>query len=338
MRFVIYGAGGVGGVIGAELFRAGKAPVLIARGRHLEVICEAGLRYQTPSTDERLPIEAVAHPAEIALRGDEVFVLTMKSQHTGGALDTLRETLGDRVPVVCCQNGVANERMALRRFETVYAMLVYLPAQLTVPGEVQCHAGLAPGVLDLGRYPRGIDAMAEEIAVELEAVGFSIRPDSTVMRFKYAKLLANLNNALDAVAPGGERAQGLRERMVEEGRACFRAASIDWASDQEVRDRREGSFAFADIPGVPRQGGSSHQSLIRGTGDIEADYLNGEIVLLGRLHGVPTPANAVLQRLAVACALERRPPASVSLEEVERLVEEEADRAAPAGAARRTFS
>ncbi|HET7572801.1 MAG TPA: ketopantoate reductase C-terminal domain-containing protein [Gaiellaceae bacterium] len=40
------------------------------------------------------------------------------------------------------------------------------------------------------------------------------------------------------------------------------------------------------------------QGLLRGAGAIEVDYLNGEIVLLGRLHGVPAPANALLQRLA----------------------------------------
>ena len=38
--------------------------------------------------------------------------------------------------------------------------------------------------------------------------------------------------------------------------------------------------------------------MMRGTGNLEVDYLNGEIVTLGRLHGVPTPANAVVQRLA----------------------------------------
>ena len=46
-----------------------------------------------------------------------------------------------------------------------------------------------------------------------------------------------------------------------------------------------------DIGGRRRGGGSSWQSLARGTGTIETDYLNGEIVLLGRLHGVPTPVN-----------------------------------------------
>ena len=41
-----------------------------------------------------------------------------------------------------------------------------------------------------------------------------------------------------------------------------------------------------------RGGSSTWQSLTRGTGDIECDFLNGEIALLGRLFGVPTPANS----------------------------------------------
>ena len=47
---------------------------------------------------------------------------------------------------------------------------------------------------------------------------------------------------------------------------------------------------------MPRAGGSTWQSLRRATGSIETDYLNGEIVLLGRLHSIPTPANELVQR------------------------------------------
>jgi 2-dehydropantoate 2-reductase len=68
------------------------------------------------------------------------------------------------------------------------------------------------------------------------------------------------------------------------------------------------------IRGLPRAGGSSWQSLTRGTGSIETDYLNGEIVLLGRLHGVPTPVNALLCRLANEMAAARRAPGGLSPE------------------------
>jgi 2-dehydropantoate 2-reductase len=64
------------------------------------------------------------------------------------------------------------------------------------------------------------------------------------------------------------------------------------------------------IAGAPRDGGSSWQSLARRSGVIEADQLNGEVVLLGRLHGVPTPVNELLRRLAVADARAGAPPGS----------------------------
>jgi 2-dehydropantoate 2-reductase len=49
---------------------------------------------------------------------------------------------------------------------------------------------------------------------------------------------------------------------------------------------------------------------------VETDYLTGEIVLLGRLHGVPTPVNDLLQRLANQMAVEGRPPGSLAAEDV----------------------
>ena len=68
------------------------------------------------------------------------------------------------------------------------------------------------------------------------------------------------------------------------------------------------------VNGEFRGGGSSWQSLARGTRSIETDYLNGEIVLLGRIHGVPTPANELMQRVANRLANEGAPPQSIPLE------------------------
>ena len=114
MRFIIYGAGGVGGVIGAQLHKAGTDIALIARGEHLGRLQTEGLRYQTPFVDECLQLPAFGHPEEIEPREDDVVIMTMKSQHTEAALDALRAVRGSNIPVVCCQNSVANERMALR--------------------------------------------------------------------------------------------------------------------------------------------------------------------------------------------------------------------------------
>jgi 2-dehydropantoate 2-reductase len=215
---------------------------------------------------------------------------------------------------------VANERAALRRFRNVYAMLVMVPAQFMEPGCVQSHSRLQPGLLVLGVYPGGTDALAQEISERLEAANISSRADSKVMRLKYAKLLMNLNNGLEAVLPEDEDADDILTMLRDEGRACFRAAAIDCASADEVRQRREGVFDFGDIPGSGRVGGSSRQSILRGTGDIETDYLNGEITMLGRMHGVPTPANAVIQRVSNAVATRKDRSATIAADELRRLI------------------
>ncbi len=70
------------------------------------------------------------------------------------------------------------------------------------------------------------------------------------------------------------------------------------------------------VAGAMRFGGSSTQSLQRGTPSIETDYLNGEIVLLGRLHGVPTPVNAALVALGQRLIAERLEPGAISRDEL----------------------
>jgi 2-dehydropantoate 2-reductase len=62
------------------------------------------------------------------------------------------------------------------------------------------------------------------------------------------------------------------------------------------------------VAGATRGGGSTWQAW-RGAG-VETDYLNGEIALLGRLHGVPTPANARIQTLMAERRREERGRAS----------------------------
>ena len=95
-------------------------------------------------------------------------------------------------------------------------------------------------------------------------------------------------------------------RVRAEAAAVLDAAGIAYASVEEEKEARGDKIQLVEIDGAPRGGGSSWQSLNRGTGTIEADYLNGEIALLGRLHGVPTPLNDLLQRLANGFARERR--------------------------------
>ena len=123
------------------------------------------------------------------------------------------------------------------------------------------------------------------------------------MRWKYGKLLNNLGNAIEVVCGPAARGGQINQLARAEGRAVLEAAGIAAISDEEDRARRgDAPHPQADRRAQARAGASSWQSLARGTGSIESDFLNGEIVLLGRQHGVATPVNELLQRLAVDLA------------------------------------
>jgi 2-dehydropantoate 2-reductase len=319
VRYVVYGAGAIGGVVGARLARAGLGVALIARGEHGARIRSAGLLLRSPEAETRVRVPCAGHPRELDFTaGETVVLLATKTQDAAVALDALREAAGPGVPVACLQNGVASARMALRRFDRVLGATLMLPTSHLEPGVVEAYSAPIPGIVDLGRFPSGKDSLAEEVAADLRRAGFSAETSAEIQRWQYAKLLLNLGNALQAACGPEADTGALLAELRAEAEACFRAAGIAWASDAEFRERRRGIVTPRPLAGRPRAGGSSWQSLARATGSIEADYLNGEIALLGRLHGVPTPRNARLQALAVRLAAEGRPPGSLSAAELKR--------------------
>lgn len=324
MRFIIYGAGAVGGVIGGRLFQHGHEVILIARGSHLEAIRSRGLELQDPIETVRLQIPAVGTPRAITFEPGDVLVLAMKTQDTIAALDELGAVAPVSLPIVCAQNGVENERLALRRFSNVYGMGVMLPGTHLEPGIVQANSAPISGILDTGRYPEGVDAFCSEFTAALERSKLNARPEPRIMWRKYSKLLLNLGNALQAALGEGADDGGFALRARAEAKAVYEAAGIEYATDAEDRERRGSIMKLGQIAGQARRGGSSWQSLARGKTSIEADYLNGEIVLLGRIHGVPTPVNAMLQRVTNRLAREGVPAGSLTVADLERELDEEA--------------
>ncbi|WP_327108236.1 ketopantoate reductase family protein [Nonomuraea glycinis] len=316
MRYIVIGAGAIGGTIGARLHQSGHEVLLIARGPHYEALRSDGLRLITPHDDLRMDIPVAAGP--VPVREDDVLILATKSQDTVGALDPWPRHL----PVVCAQNGVENERVALRRFDRVYGMCVWLPAAHTEPGVVACYGSPRSGLLHIGGYPHGADETAKQIATDLDGSSFVALSSPEVMRWKYGKLLGNLNNAVEALVGHGPGVEEIMEHARTEGMAVLEEAGLPYSTRREERELRRDKVEVVPIGGKTRDGGSSWQSLARGTGSIEADYLNGEIVLLGRELGIPTPANEVLQREANRFALERRRPGSMELETLSALIDE----------------
>jgi 2-dehydropantoate 2-reductase len=314
MRYVIYGAGAIGGVIGGRLFEAGHEVVLIARGAHHDAVADRGLQLNSPAGAVTLPVPVVSAPAGVGFRESDVVILAMKSQDTGAALRALADAAPPRVSVVCAQNGVENERAALRLFPDVYGMCVILGAVHLTPGVVEARSAPVSGLLDLGRWPAGSDDVAREIAADLSGATFGSEARDDIPRWKWGKLLGNLANAVDALCGPEARGGEIAARAREEGIACLEKAGIPYLGPDEDRERRAEIFGTArPADGARRREGSSSswQSLARSAGAIETDYLNGEIVLLGRLHGVPTPVNETLQSVATQAARERRDPGTV---------------------------
>ncbi|MFF1837281.1 ketopantoate reductase family protein [Streptomyces sp. NPDC058231] len=331
MRYIMVGAGAVGGAIGGRLAEAGLEVVLVARGAQYEAVRTGGLRLVTPDGPRTHPLPVVDRPEALDLTPDDVLVLAVKTQDSVAALDAWSSrpvagggTAGELLPLICAQNGVESERLALRRFRHVYGMCVWLPATFVRPGEVFAAGTPLTGILHLGRYPAGTDATAGRIAADLEKAKLLAPVVPDVMRWKYGKLLSNLANSIEAVTgplAGNHAALDLFERALAEGRAVLAAAGIDAVGREEQEQARGGRMRIEPFDGSPRGASSSWQSLSRGTGTIEADYLNGEIVLLGREHGVPTPVNDVLRRTANAFARERREPGSMPAAALTALVD-----------------
>jgi 2-dehydropantoate 2-reductase len=316
MRFIVLGAGAVGGVVGGRLAQHGHEVQLIARGAHREAVASRGLRVDSPEGSVTLPVPVHGCPRDIEWTGAEAVLVGVKSHDTAAVLDALAEVAPPDTPVVCLQNGVANEREALRRFPNVYGICVMCPATHLEPGVVMAHSAPIAALLDVGRYPSGVDEVCRDVAGALAASGMESEARADIMRWKHAKLLMNLGNAIGALCGPEARGGPLNDVVRSEGMACLEAAGIDFASVEEDRARRGDKLRMAPAAGERWRGDSSWQSLARGTGAIETAYLNGEVVLLGRLHGVPTPANELLVRLALQAARGHRAPGSVDPDEL----------------------
>ncbi len=313
MRIVIYGAGAIGGTIGAYLHQQGHEVALIARGAHYEALIAGGLVFRTPERTATLRIPVVDHPAALELNPDDVVVLAVKSHQTADALAELSQAAPPEIAVACAQNGVDNERVALRLLPNVYGICVMCMATHLEPGVVSVASWPTIGMFEVGRYPSGVDSCAERLSAALDGSTCRSEVRGDVMAWKYTKLLTNLANVVMALLgePGSGR---LTELARAEGVACLEAAGIAYVDNATWRERYRNLRRHPKALDPPE--GSTWQSLARHTGSVETDYLNGEIVLLGRLFGVPTPINTQLMRLATEVARRGDPPGGFSEDEL----------------------
>lgn len=281
---------------------------------------QSGLTLETPQERITVAVPAVGTIGEALIDRNTVVLLTMKTQDTAPALEQLRQFAPSGTPVVCIQNGVENERLALRLFSNVYGVAVMCPCAFLEPGVVQAFSAPVTGILDLGRYPGGVDTTARGIAAALETATFVSTVRLDIMRWKYGKLIRNLRNAIEAVCGPDARDGVIREMVTDEAEEVLAAAGIEYISEDEDRERRGAILTPGRVAGDKRPGGSVWQSIVRRTGSIETDYLSGHVVLLGRLHGIDTPANELLQSLGAEMAVGLREPRSIAEQEFLQMI------------------
>src|SRR5215510_5574626 len=104
MRFLIAGAGAIGGYIGACLARAGKDVTLFARGLHLRAMHEKGLRVLSESGDFDTTPRVTGDLNEVGTV--DVMVLGVKAHALTQLAPQLRPLIGENTTVVSTQNGI----------------------------------------------------------------------------------------------------------------------------------------------------------------------------------------------------------------------------------------
>lgn len=319
MRIIIHGVGAIGGVVGAALVEAGHEVLGIARGRMLEAIRACGLTMISPKGRVTVDLPCVASPSEITFRPDDVVLLCVKGQDSEAALTDLRAAGMTDQPLFCLQNGTANERTALRYFPNVHGVTVMMPATYLEPGEVITHGAPCYGLFEIGRYPQGSDADDAALKEVLDTANIKTFVSEAVMEAKYGKLLLNLGNIVDAMLPLEADKPRFTDRLKDEARAVFEAAGIAWRDTGLDDPRRKEFMQITEIEGTPRTGNSTRQSIARGAGSVETDYLNGEVALIARLHGQDAPLNARMTALAARMIAAGKGAGEMSEDEMEQV-------------------
>ncbi len=287
-RFAVVGAGAVGCYFGGMLARAGVPVTLIGRASHVDVMCERGLRLETQTFDETVPVAASTDIAAVA--GADVVLFCVKSTDSERTAREIAPSLAPNAVVVSLQNGVENAEIIQRVLpQRVIPAVVYVATEMAGPGHLKHHGR---GELAIGSAPesqRIVDAFAR--------AGVPVQISDNVMGALWGKLIVNCAyNAMSAIA---QKTYGklvevdgipeLMQAVVDECLEVARADGISVPGDSHEAVRR---IAHS----MANQYSSTAQDVARGKPN-EIDYLNGYVVRRGQAHGLPKPINRTLHAL-----------------------------------------
>ena len=187
----------------------------------------------------------------------------------------------------------------------------------------------------MGVYPSGIDETARALNEALQKAGFRSLVHESRMGIKWSKLVINLGMAVSAITGlSGPETRSFKDSrelsadLTDEGMTVLQAARItieDEPGRPPAAELGTRLHALSDSTPPPTPGEMKHrpspwQDLARKTGKTEIDFLNGEIVELGKKLGIPTPLNSLMVKVVKEMAEEGASPGKYSVADLRRML------------------
>jgi 2-dehydropantoate 2-reductase len=302
VRVAVFGAGAVGGYLGACLARGGADVSFIARGAHLEAMREHGLTLVTPEGERsHVAVRATDDSAEVG--PVDVVLFLVKSYDTESAARRLVPLIGEGTGVLSLQNGIDNEPKiaAVVGTEHVLGGAAYILAAIEAPGVVRSgRARIVVGELEPGPPSERVLRFVE--AANAGGIDAHAATDVRVAKWeKYVLLVAF--SAVTAASQltvgdirGSEAASAMMRAIMVEAWSIGRALGIPLADD--LVDRQHALV----LRQKDDEGSSLRHDLLTGH-RMELEALQGTLRRLGRETDIATPwtdaAYAILQPWAI---------------------------------------
>jgi 2-dehydropantoate 2-reductase len=312
MKIAVIGAGAVGSVIGGLLSKVGEDVTLVGRKPHVDAINQNGLTLEGASGKIVIQVKA-AENLDFKL---DLALLTVKAQDVVSSIRKVQLFLSG-IQVVTMQNGVQSDDQVagLLGKENIISSVAAFNCQFLEPGEVSYSIPFSKTALLLGE-PFGNKGNRLQVLSGLlnKAVPTVISDD--IRAAHWTKLIWNLQTAVPAATGLSyqdsyqyPKVRELTINLLKEGLKVIKASGIKTADVPGFPMEPIETIATESLPiassmlkkmaeslGKVPVLGSTLQSIKRGT-STEVDYLNGEIVNLGKKMGVPTPANSLIVEL-----------------------------------------
>lgn len=294
MRFLVIGAGGVGGYLGARLLLSGADVTFVARGAHARALREAGLLIRGPRGDERVQLTQVAEAR--ALTGQfDVALLAVKWPGLPEACDELPRLLAPEGVALPLLNGLSSEEVVASYVgaQRTIAAVAYMSAGLLEPGEIYVHGNSRLG---LSAYRAGQDAWVQKLAKLFSEAEVPVRVHPEYRSMLWEKMIWNAPfNAICALTR--KNAGQVLEREPELVREAMREViAVARAEGVQIPDMMVDVMLQVSRNEYPKTEPSMLQDVRAGRAT-EVDILQGAVAERGRQLGVETPVMRALAAL-----------------------------------------